>query len=161
MSQSSCIKFHCYYQTFCCPDWDVCFHFYSNILRNPHRNWNEIYQYWNTFYVIKKCENVKSNQYICIYIYVYIYTHTLPAKNMEYFLFQRFFAFLWSVQGVSVFEIHSCEEILLLGELICTLQQNKAQRSINNYFGIFLNQTMVRILVVPLSDCCHIHSCVV
>ena len=25
---------------------------------------------------------------------------TLPAKNMEYFLFQRLFAFLWGVQGV-------------------------------------------------------------
>ena len=31
------------------------------------------------------------------------YSYTLPAKNMEYFLFQRFFAFLWSVQGVSIF----------------------------------------------------------
>ena len=41
--------------------------------------------------------------------------HTLPAKNMEYFLNQRFFAYLWSVQGVSVLEIHSYEQILLLG----------------------------------------------
>ena len=30
------------------------------------------------------------------------------------------FAFLWSVQGVSVLEIHSYEQILLLGELIST-----------------------------------------
>ena len=44
--------------------------------------------------------------------------HTLPAKNMEYFLFQRFFAFLWGLQGVSVLEIHSYEQILLLGKLI-------------------------------------------
>ena len=42
-------------------------------------------------------------------------TTTLPAKNMEYFLFERFFAFLWSVQGVSLLEIHSYEQILLLG----------------------------------------------
>ena len=45
---------------------------------------------------------------------------TLPAKNMEYFLFRRLFAFLWDVQGISVFEIHSSEQILLLGELIST-----------------------------------------
>ena len=54
-------------------------------------------------------------------------TRTLPAKNMEYFLFQRFFDFLCSAQGVSVFEIHSYEQILLLGELISTQQQNEAQ----------------------------------
>ena len=36
--------------------------------------------------------------------------YTLPAKNMEYFLFQRLFAFLWGVQGISV----------LLEELIST-----------------------------------------
>ena len=35
--------------------------------------------------------------------------YTLPATNMNFFLFQRFFAFLWSVQGVSVLEIHSYE----------------------------------------------------
>ena len=46
--------------------------------------------------------------------------HTLPAKDMEYFLFQLFFAFLWSVQGVSVLDLHSYEPILLFGELICT-----------------------------------------
>ena len=64
---------------------------------------------------------------------------TLPAKNMEYFLFQRFFAFLWDAQGVSLFKIHSYEYILLLDELISTQQQNEAQRFKNNYFGIFLN----------------------
>ena len=41
--------------------------------------------------------------------------YTLPAKNMEYFLFQRHFTFLWGVHGVSVLEIHSNEQILLLG----------------------------------------------
>ena len=40
------------------------------------------------------------------------------GKKMEYFLLQRFFAFLLSVEGVSVPEIHSYEQILLLGELI-------------------------------------------
>ena len=39
---------------------------------------------------------------------------------MEYFLIQRIFAFLWSVQGASVLEIHSYEEILRWGELIST-----------------------------------------
>ena len=65
-----------------------------------------------------------------------IYT---TGKNMEYFLFQRFCAYLWSVQGISVLEIHAYEQILPLGELICTLQQNEAQRFKNNYCGIFLN----------------------
>ena len=65
--------------------------------------------------------------------------YTLPAKNMEYFVFQRFFAFLWGVKGVSVLEIHSYEQILLLGQLISTEQQNEAQSFKNNYFGIFLN----------------------
>ena len=65
------------------------------------------------------------------------------------------------MQGVSILEIHSYEQILLLRELISTSQQNEAQRFKNNYFGSFLNYTMVRILAVPLSDCCHIHSCVV
>ena len=41
-------------------------------------------------------------------------------QNMEYFVFLRFFAFLWCVQGVSVLEIHFYKQILLLGELICT-----------------------------------------
>ena len=41
-------------------------------------------------------------------------------KNMEYFLFHRFFALLWGVQGVSVLETHSCEQILLLEWLIST-----------------------------------------
>ena len=91
----------------------------------------------------------------------YGFTYTLPAKNMEYFSFQRLLAFLWDVQGVFVLEIHSHEQILLLTQLISTLQQNEAQRFKNNYFGIFLNQTMVRILVAPLSVCCHIHPCVV
>ena len=45
---------------------------------------------------------------------------TLPAKNMEYFLFQRRFAFLWAVQGISVLETLSYEQILLLEELIST-----------------------------------------
>ena len=45
---------------------------------------------------------------------------TLPAKNMEYLLFRQFFAFLRSMPGVSVLEIHSNEQILLLGELILT-----------------------------------------
>ena len=40
--------------------------------------------------------------------------YTLPAKNMEYLLFQRFFAILWGVQGVSVLEIHSYEQMLLV-----------------------------------------------
>ena len=66
-------------------------------------------------------------------------TTTLPAKNMEYFLLQQFFAFLWSVQGVSVLQIHSCERILLLGELISTQQQNEVQMYKNNYLGIFLD----------------------
>ena len=39
---------------------------------------------------------------------------------MEYFVFQRFFAFLWSAKSVSVLEIHSYEQILLLRELIFT-----------------------------------------
>ena len=64
---------------------------------------------------------------------IQIHSFKLPAKNLEYFLFHQFFAFLWGVQGVSVFEIHSYEQLLLLRE------------------------TMVRILIVPLSDCCHIH----
>ena len=46
--------------------------------------------------------------------------YTLPAKNMEYFLFQRLFAFLWGVQGIAVLEILSYEQILLLEELIST-----------------------------------------
>ena len=46
--------------------------------------------------------------------------NTLPAKNMEYLLFHRFFAFLWGVQGFSVLEIHSYEQILFLGELSST-----------------------------------------
>ena len=46
--------------------------------------------------------------------------YTLPAKNMEYFLFQRLFAFLWAVQGISELEILSYEQILLLEELIST-----------------------------------------
>ena len=41
-----------------------------------------------------------------------IYT---TGKIYGIFLFQRFFAFLWSVQDVSVIEIHSYEPILLLG----------------------------------------------
>ena len=47
-------------------------------------------------------------------------TYTLPAKNMEYFLFQRLFAFLWAEQGIFVLEILSYEQILLLEELIST-----------------------------------------
>ena len=45
---------------------------------------------------------------------------------MEYFLFQPCYAYLWSVLGVSVLEIHSYEQILPLGELISTYQQNEA-----------------------------------
>ena len=41
------------------------------------------------------------------------------------------------MKGVSVLEIHSYEQILLLRELISTQQQNEAQRFKNNYFGIF------------------------
>ena len=89
------------------------------------------------------------------------FTYTLTAKNMEYFLIQRLFAFLCAVQGISVLEIPAYEQILLLEELISTKQQNEAQRFKNNYFGIFLNQNMVRILFVPVSVCFHIHSCVV
>ena len=58
---------------------------------------------------------------------------------MEYFLLQRFFAFLWSVKGVSVLELQSHEPILVLELVNSTLQQNEAQRFKNNYFGIFLN----------------------
>ena len=79
-------------------------------------------------------------------------------KNMELFLFQWLFAFLWGVHGVSVLEIHSYEQILLWGKLISTWQQNEAQMFKNNYFGIFLNQTMVEILVVPVSVYCYIHA---
>ena len=64
---------------------------------------------------------------------------TLPAKNMEYFLFQRFCAILWSAQPVSELEIHTHEQILPLGELITTQQQNKGHRLKNNYFDIFRN----------------------
>ena len=39
--------------------------------------------------------------------------------------------------GVSVFEIHSFESILLLGELFRTQQQNKAHGFNNNNFGTF------------------------
>ena len=46
---------------------------------------------------------------------VFIEEDTLRAKNMEYFLFRRFFAFLWGVQGVSVLEIHSYEQMLHWG----------------------------------------------
>ena len=49
---------------------------------------------------------------------VEVWEYTLPAKIMEYFPFQRFFAFLWCMKGVSLFEIHSYEQILLLGEVI-------------------------------------------
>ena len=46
--------------------------------------------------------------------------NTLPAKIMEYFLFQRYFAFLYNMQGASVLEIHSYEQIIILMELIST-----------------------------------------
>ena len=58
-------------------------------------------------------EKIKTVQVIFettqLYVYMYMikghlshaYEYTLPAKNMEYFVFQRLFAFLWSVQGVS------------------------------------------------------------
>ena len=38
---------------------------------------------------------------ICIYVYTYIhiYIYTLPAKNMEYFLFQRFFCIFVECAG--------------------------------------------------------------
>ena len=39
---------------------------------------------------------------------------------MEYFLFQRLFAFLLGVQGIYVLEIFSYEQILLLEEFIST-----------------------------------------
>ena len=64
------------------------------------------------------------------------------------------------MQRVSVLEIHSYEQILLVGELISTEHQNEVQRFKTNYFGIFLSKTMVRTHVAPLSDCCHNHSCV-
>ena len=41
-------------------------------------------------------------------------------KNMDFFLFQRFCAILWSVQRVSELEIHTYEQILPLGEIIRT-----------------------------------------
>ena len=56
-----------------------------------------------------------------------------------FFISAIFFSFLWSVQGVSVREIHFYGQMLLLGELISTSQQNEAQRFKNTYFGIFLN----------------------
>ena len=40
---------------------------------------------------------------------------TLPAKNMEYFIFQRFLCILWCVWGISLFDLHSYKQILLLG----------------------------------------------
>ena len=54
---------------------------------------------------------------------------TLPAKNMEYFLFHRFFCFLLGVQGVSILEIHSYEQILLLMKLISTHSKMKRKGS--------------------------------
>ena len=75
---------------------------------------------------------------------------------MGYFLFHQFFAFLWGVQGVSVLEMHSYEQISLLGELALYSKMKRKGKK-NNYFGIFLNYTMVRSLLAPLSDCSYIH----
>ena len=58
---------------------------------------------------------------------------------MNIFYFSNFFAILWGVQGLSVLEIHSYEQMLLVGELISTYHQNEAQRFKSNYYGIFLN----------------------
>ena len=56
---------------------------------------------------------------------------------MEYFLYLSFFIiFVWFV-GVYVFEIHSFEQMLLLGELFRTQQQNKAHRFKDNPFVTF------------------------
>ena len=55
--------------------------------------------------------------------------YTLPAKYMNYFLFQRFFAFFWSVQDVSVIEIHSYEPILLLGSQFALNRPMKSKGS--------------------------------
>ena len=41
-------------------------------------------------------------------------------KIWNIFYYSNFFAFLWSVHGVSVLEIHFCEQISLWGELIST-----------------------------------------
>ena len=60
-------------------------------------------------------------------------------KIWNIFLFQRFCAILWSAQPVSELEKHTYEQILPLGELISTEQQNEGQRFKNNYFDIFRN----------------------
>ena len=46
---------------------------------------------------MQHCMLVRLSGYIYIYIYIYIYT--LPAKNMEYFAFQRLFAFFVECGG--------------------------------------------------------------
>ena len=48
----------------------------------------------------------------------YLASYTLPATIIEYFPFQRLLSFLWYMKGVSLFEIHAYEQILLFGELI-------------------------------------------
>ena len=60
------------------------------------------------------------------------------GKNMEYFLFLRFLFIFVACAGVSVFEIHSFEYILLLDELFRTQQQNKAH--------VFKTTTLVHFL---------------
>ena len=89
------------------------------------------------------------------------YSRYTTGKKYGIFFISATFLILLGVQGISVLEILSYEQILFLEELISTLQQNEAQRFKNNHFGIFLNQTMVRILFVLLSVCCDIHLCVV
>ena len=87
-----------------------------------------------------------------------IFFHTLPAKNMEYFLLQQLFAFVWGAQGVPVLEIYSCEQILLLGELInsnmkgtCTKTIVSVFFSIRLWLKFFLS--LCRLLPYP-SVCC-------
>ena len=53
--------------------------------------------------------------YLCNYCCI---TYTLPAKNMEYFSFQRFCRILWGVQGIffiSFAFLRADKQILLLG----------------------------------------------
>ena len=63
-----------------------------------------------------KCQNIFSFMVINSWI-TSIYT---TGKKYGIFFISPIFFFLWSVQRVSVVEIHSYEQISLLGELIST-----------------------------------------
>ena len=52
-------------------------------------------------------------------IYIYICIHTLPAKNMEYFSFQRIFVF-YGVCKVFTYLIYIPRADITFGELIHT-----------------------------------------